>query len=77
MIYHPHFESYSIPARICLGIGIFGAALLAATVLTDGGLFQISKPRTARSFDNLEHARRGELEPKATAPGLWSVRAAN
>jgi hypothetical protein len=35
MIYHPHFESYSIPARICLGIGIFGAALLAATVLTD------------------------------------------
>jgi hypothetical protein len=29
MIDQPHFDSYSIPARICLGIGGFGGALLA------------------------------------------------
>ena len=33
MIDQPHFNSYSIQARICLGIGGFGGALLA-TVLT-------------------------------------------
>jgi hypothetical protein len=34
MIERPHFDSYSVPARICLGIAIFSAALLvAATVL--------------------------------------------
>ncbi|MGB7222925.1 MAG: hypothetical protein WBD49_10545 [Bradyrhizobium sp.] len=29
MIDQPHFDSYSIQARICLGIGGFGGALLA------------------------------------------------
>jgi hypothetical protein len=33
MIEPPHFDSYSVPARICLGIAIFSAALLVATVL--------------------------------------------
>jgi hypothetical protein len=33
MIDQPHFDSYSIPARICLGIGGLGGAALA-TVLT-------------------------------------------
>jgi hypothetical protein len=34
MFERPHFDSYSVPARICLGIAIFSAALLvAATVL--------------------------------------------
>jgi hypothetical protein len=29
MIDQPHFDSYSIAARVCLGIGGFGGALLA------------------------------------------------
>ena len=34
MIERPHFDSYSVPARISLAIAIFSAALLvAATVL--------------------------------------------
>jgi hypothetical protein len=34
MIEHPHLDSHSIPARICLYIAIFSAALLVATMLT-------------------------------------------
>jgi hypothetical protein len=42
MIERPHFDSYSVPARICLGIAIFSAALLvAATVLMNA--FDIRK----------------------------------
>ncbi|MGY8668571.1 hypothetical protein Q3C01_40245 [Bradyrhizobium sp. UFLA05-109] len=33
MIERPHFDSYSVPARICLGIAIFSAALLVAATL--------------------------------------------
>jgi hypothetical protein len=32
MIEQPHFNEHSIPARVSLGIAIFGAALLVATV---------------------------------------------
>jgi len=31
---HYHFDLYSIPARICLGIAICGGALLAAVAVT-------------------------------------------
>ena len=31
MIEQPHFDSYSIQARICFGIAIFGVALFALT----------------------------------------------
>ena len=42
MIKPPHFDSYSVQARICLGIAIFSAALLvAATVLMNA--FDIRK----------------------------------
>ena len=34
MIKQPDFVSYSTPARICLGIAIFGIALLVAVPLT-------------------------------------------
>jgi hypothetical protein len=30
----PHFDSYSIPARICLGVAIFGGAVLVAMAIT-------------------------------------------
>jgi hypothetical protein len=33
MIDQPHFDSYSIQARICLGIATLGAALLFAGLL--------------------------------------------
>jgi hypothetical protein len=31
MIEQPHFDSYSIQARICFGIAIFGVVLFALT----------------------------------------------
>ena len=34
MIEQPHFDSYSIPARVCLYVAIFGIALLIAMTLT-------------------------------------------
>jgi hypothetical protein len=34
MIDQPHFGSYSIPGRICLGIAIAGGALLVAAAIT-------------------------------------------
>ncbi|MBR0731093.1 hypothetical protein JQ636_40560 [Bradyrhizobium japonicum] len=40
MIGQPHFNSYSIQARICLGIAIFGAALLVAALLASTYLVQ-------------------------------------
>ncbi|WP_283815065.1 MULTISPECIES: hypothetical protein [unclassified Bradyrhizobium] len=33
MIEQPHFDSYSIPARVSLGIAIFGGSLLIAVML--------------------------------------------
>jgi hypothetical protein len=33
MINQPHFDSYSIPARICLSIGLFGTAMLAVVLI--------------------------------------------
>ena len=33
MIKRPHFVSYSVPARICLGIAISGAAVFAVMSL--------------------------------------------
>ncbi|MCA6122671.1 hypothetical protein J6500_12310 [Bradyrhizobium sp. WSM 1704] len=32
MIHRPDLDSYSLPARICLGVAIFSAALLVAAV---------------------------------------------
>ncbi|MGY4171726.1 hypothetical protein ACVIHH_003744 [Bradyrhizobium sp. USDA 4518] len=34
MIDQPHFDPYSIPARVCLGIAIFGGSVLIAVMLT-------------------------------------------
>jgi hypothetical protein len=36
MLERPHIESYSIQARICLGIAVLGAAVLLAVMLTGG-----------------------------------------
>lgn len=33
MLDQPHFDSYSIPARVCLGIAIFGGSTLIAVML--------------------------------------------
>ncbi len=34
MIREPHFDSYSIPARVCFAIAVFGGALLIAVAVT-------------------------------------------
>jgi hypothetical protein len=39
VIDQPDLNSYSIPARICLGVAVFGAALLV-TVLTSVSVVQ-------------------------------------
>jgi len=36
MLERPDLESYSVPARVCLGIAVFGAALLVTLMLTGG-----------------------------------------
>ncbi|MCP1729183.1 hypothetical protein ABIF38_008504 [Bradyrhizobium japonicum] len=33
MLEQPHFDPYSIPARVCLAIAIFGGSLLIAVLL--------------------------------------------
>ncbi|TWB53805.1 hypothetical protein [Bradyrhizobium sacchari] len=33
MIEHPHFDAYSIPARICLAVAIVGGAALVAMAI--------------------------------------------
>ena len=33
MIEQPHLDAYSIPARVCLGIALFGGTLLIAVML--------------------------------------------
>lgn len=35
MIIRPHFETYSIPARVCFAIALVGGALLVALVVTN------------------------------------------
>jgi hypothetical protein len=62
MIERPHFDSYSVPARICLGIAIFSAALLvAATVLMNA--FDIRKV----ALSLLRPAPTIDITPKAPA----------
>ncbi len=34
MIREPHFHTYSIPARVCFAIAMFGGALLVAIAMT-------------------------------------------
>lgn len=36
MIEQPHLDSYSVPARVCLGIAVFGGTLLIAVMLATG-----------------------------------------
>ncbi|MCS3447363.1 MULTISPECIES: hypothetical protein [Bradyrhizobium] len=33
MLEQPHFDPYSIPARVCFAIAIFGGSLLIAVLL--------------------------------------------
>jgi hypothetical protein len=33
MIHQPHFGSYSIPGRVCLGIGLFCTGLVALALV--------------------------------------------
>jgi hypothetical protein len=40
MIEQPHFNAYSISARICLGAAIFGAALLVDVAITSAYFMQ-------------------------------------
>ncbi|SCB55266.1 hypothetical protein GA0061098_103761 [Bradyrhizobium shewense] len=34
MLREPHFDTYSIPARVCFAIAMFGGALLIAVAVT-------------------------------------------
>lgn len=34
MIREPHFDTYSVPARICFGIAMLGGAALLAVAIT-------------------------------------------